>query len=76
MSDRELDRREVEWPPPSDDPAVEPVEPWARRHGPVFDWEAERERQSRGGPRWLEPEEERHEREASIRPYREGDEWR
>jgi hypothetical protein len=30
MGEAELDRREVEWPPPADDPPVEPAEPWAR----------------------------------------------
>jgi hypothetical protein len=30
MDEVELDRREVEWPPPADDPPVEPAEPWAR----------------------------------------------
>lgn len=43
MSDElELDRREVDWPPPREDPPVEPAEPWARRD--ELELELERER--------------------------------
>jgi hypothetical protein len=66
--------RETEWPPPRPEPPEEPSHPWAR-HGAVFDWDRERARQKREGPRWTESEEDRREREASIRPRRRLLDW-
>lgn len=70
-----FEEREVQWPAPQPEPDQEPSHPWARHERKPFDWDAERKRQKGEGELWVESDEERDEREASILP-KERRRWR